>query len=78
MKVLIFGLGETRLAQATIVFEDVAALPANRLRADGREFVAPVRLVESTVCNPQSTQSIQAPKELTFAGDGADDNMGMR
>ena len=64
---MLFCLPETRLAQAAIAFEDLAALPADWLRADGREFVAPVRLEESTGRNPESAQSVKAPKQLTFA-----------
>jgi hypothetical protein len=65
--VLIFGLRETGLTQAVIAFEDLPALPADWLGADGREFIAPVRLVESTECNPESAQSVKAPKQLTLA-----------
>jgi hypothetical protein len=74
----VFCLRETGLAQAVIAFEDLAALAADRLRAKGGEFVAPVRLVEGTARNPASAQSVQAPEKLAFAWDGADDQVGMR
>jgi hypothetical protein len=45
----------------------LAALPADRLGADGREFIAPVRLVESTVGNLKSVQAVKTLKKLTFA-----------
>jgi hypothetical protein len=64
---LIFGLCETGLTQAAIAFEDVAALFADWLGADGREFIAPVRLVESTVGNPELAQAVKTLKKLTFA-----------
>ncbi len=78
MWALIFGLCETGLTQAAIAFEDLAALPADWLGSDGREFIAPVRLVESTVGNPELAQAIKALKKLTFAGDSAHDDVGMR
>ncbi len=58
--VLVCCLREAGLAQAVIAFEDLSAL---RLRADGGEFVAPVRFVESSVRNPES-----AP-QVFYAGD---------
>jgi hypothetical protein len=47
----ILGLCETGLTQAAIAFEDLASLSADWLGADGREFVASIRLAESTVGN---------------------------
>jgi hypothetical protein len=61
-----------------IALQDVATLAADRLRAKGCEFVAPVRLVERTVRNPESAQAVDALEELAFAGDGTDDDVGMR
>lgn len=67
------ALAETSLAQAAIAFEDAAALSANRLGADGREFVAPVWLVESTVGDTESAQAAKALKKLAFAGNSTND-----
>lgn len=67
LRALIFGLCEAGMTQAAIAFEDLAALPTDWLGADGREFIAPVRLVESTVGNPELTQAIKTLKKLTFA-----------
>jgi hypothetical protein len=53
----------------------LAVLAPNRFRSDGGKFVAPVRLVESTVRNAESLQPVEALKKLSFAGDGADDDM---
>jgi hypothetical protein len=75
---LLFCLGETGLVQAVVAFEELTALAADRLRGDGGKFVAPVRLVESTVRNPQSDKAVHTPEKLTFARDGADNDMGMR
>ena len=60
-----------------IALEELAALAPDRLRADGGEFVAPVRLVEGPVGNPQAAQPVQALEKLAFAGDGADNHVGM-
>ena len=75
---MVFCLRETGLAQAAIPFEDLAAVATDRLRSDGSEFVAPVRLVESMVRNSEPAQSVNALKKLAFAWNGADDDMGMR
>ncbi len=64
---LVFWLREAGLAQATVALEQLAALTEDWLRADGGEFVAPVRLVKSTVCNPASAQSFHALEKLAFA-----------
>jgi hypothetical protein len=66
------------LAQAAIAFEDLTAFAANRLGAEGGEFVAPVRLVEGSVRNPQAPQAVDTLKKLAFVWDGADDDMRMR
>jgi len=71
-------LRETRLVQAVIALKEVATLAADRLSAEGGEFVAPVRLVERTECNPESAQAVDALEELAFAGDGTGDEVGMR
>jgi hypothetical protein len=65
--VLILCLGETGLTQAAIAFEGLAALRADWLCADGCEFIAPVRLVDSTVGNPETAQAVKTLKKLTFA-----------
>ena len=75
--VLLFCLRETGLTQAAIAFEDLAALPADRLRADGGKLIAAVRLAESTVRNPAPPQSVHTLAKLAFAWEGADDDMGM-
>jgi hypothetical protein len=75
---LVFRLRETGLLQAVVALEDPAALAVDRLRADGGEFVAQVRLVERTVGNPESAQSVDALEKLALASDGADDEMRMR
>jgi hypothetical protein len=77
-KVVIFGLAETSLAQAAIASEDSAALSANRLRADSREFVAPIRLIEGTAGDPQAAKALKALKQLALVGDGANHKVRMR
>ena len=57
--------------------EDLAAFTADRLRAQGGEFVAPVGLVESPVSNPEPAQSVHAPIEMAFGRDTTDDQMRM-
>src|SRR5262245_44827603 len=74
---LVFCLRETGLAQAAIAFEDLAALAVDRLRTDGGEFVAPVRLVKGTAGNPEPVQSVKTLEKRTFVRDGADDQVGM-
>jgi hypothetical protein len=64
---LLLCLCEAGLAQAVVAFEDLTALAADRLRADGGEFVGPVRLVECPVRNAESTQAVHAPEKLAFA-----------
>jgi hypothetical protein len=61
-----------------IAFEELPALPADGLGADGGEFVAAVRLVECAVGNPESAQMVNTLEQLTFVREGADDQMGMR
>jgi hypothetical protein len=56
----------------------LAALAANRLRADGGEFVAPVWLVEGTVCNSEAAQSVLTLEKLALAWNGANDQVRMR
>jgi hypothetical protein len=60
------------------VFEDLAALAADRLGADGRKLIASVRLVERSAGNPDPAQSVNALEKLAFTWDAADDYMGMR
>jgi hypothetical protein len=76
--VLLFCLPETRLAQAAIAFEDLAALPADRFCTEGGEFVGSVRFVEGSVRYPQAPQAVHTLKKLAFVWDGADDDMRMR
>ena len=76
--VSVFCLPEAGLAQAAVAFEDLAALTADRLGAEGGEFAAPVRLVKGTECNLESAQSVPALEKLAFAGNSADDQVGMR
>src|SRR5262245_49998655 len=76
--VSVICLPETGLAQAAVAFEDLAALAADRLRAEGGEFMAPVRLVEGTVRNPEPAQPVHALEKLALAWYGADDQVGMR
>jgi hypothetical protein len=61
------------LAQAAIAFEDAAAFAADRLSADGGEFVASIRLTECTERNPKPAQSVHTLEKLAFAWDSADD-----
>ena len=56
----------------------MAALTANRLRADGGEFVASVWLVEGTVCNSEAAQSVLTLEKLALAWNGANDQVRMR
>jgi hypothetical protein len=71
-------LRETRLAQAAKAFEDLAALAADRLRADGCQLVAPVRFVKGPTGYAAAAQSVQALEQLAFAWDSAHDQVGMR
>ena len=73
-----FCLREPGLDQAAVAFEDPAALAPDRLRTDGGEFAAPVGLVECPVRNPVAAQTVNERKELSLAGDGADDQVGVR
>lgn len=75
---LICCLRETGLAQAAIGFEDVAALAADRFRAEGGKLVASVWLIEGAEGDPETAQAVDDLKKMTFAGDAKDDQMGMR
>jgi hypothetical protein len=66
------------LAQAAIASEDLASFSADRLRADGGEFVASVRFIEGTARNPFSAQAVDALEEVAFVGQGADNQMRVR
>jgi hypothetical protein len=56
----------------------LAALPADWLRAESGKLIASVRLVESTVRDPEPPQSVHTLVKRTFAREGADDDVGMR
>jgi hypothetical protein len=63
---LSFCLRETWLAQAAVAFEVLAALAADWLRADGGKLIVSVRLIESSVGNPEPTQTVNTLEKLTF------------
>ena len=50
----------------------------DRTRGQGRQLVAAVRFVERPVRDAESAKSLDALVKLTFVGNAADDQMGMR
>ncbi len=76
--VLVFCLRETGVAQAAITAQTPAPASTHRLGADRGELIAPVRLVEGAVRDPEPAQSVHALVKLALAGDGADDKVRMR
>ena len=72
------SLRESGSSQAAVAFEDLAALAPDWLRAEGGEFVIPVRLAKGVERNPEPAQPVHALDKLAFACDGADDQVRMR
>jgi hypothetical protein len=58
--------------------EELSALTADRLRADGGQFTGPIWLVKGTVRYTKPAQPFHALEKLSLACDGTDDQVRMR
>ena len=71
-------LPEAGLAQAAVASKESAMFTENRPGGEGRKLIASVGFVERPVRHAEPAESLHALVQVTFVGNAADNEMGMR